>query len=170
MDRVRRTDVPALGPLLGDWRGDGDGDGDGSGSAYRRLAAALRGLVRDGRIPPGTRLPAERRLAAALAVSRTTVTAAYGLLRATGHAESHHGSGTYAALPPATRRTPGAGEAGRVPRGAGPVKGVGSGAVSGAQLPTSQAALGAGAAEGLDSVAVSGRRLPASEVSLGAGT
>ncbi|MEU9388436.1 aminotransferase class I/II-fold pyridoxal phosphate-dependent enzyme [Streptomyces sp. NPDC048324] len=174
MDRVRRTDVPALGPLLGDWRADGDGDG--AGSAYRRLAAALRGLVRDGRIPSGTRLPAERRLAAALAVSRTTVTAAYGLLRTTGHAESHHGSGTYAVLPPPARRLPaqrmpGAGEAGQVSLGAKPVKGVGSVAVSGRGLPTSQASLGAGPMEGTGSVAVpGGTGLPVSQAALGAGS
>ncbi|WP_458244628.1 aminotransferase class I/II-fold pyridoxal phosphate-dependent enzyme [Streptomyces sp. MAI_2237] len=183
MDRVRRTDVPALGPLLGDWRGDGDG------SAYRRLAVALRGLVRDGRIPPGTRLPAERRLAATLAVSRTTVTAAYGLLRATGHVESHHGSGTYAVLPPPARplpaqRIPGAGEAGRkrddlmlrASAGAGLTEGVGAVAGPGRGLPASQmspgagwAASGAGLTEAVDSVTGPGRGLPASQASPGAG-
>ncbi|MGW2722983.1 MocR-like transcription factor YczR [Streptomyces sp. NPDC001492] len=93
MDGARQAVVPPLGPLLGDWRGT-------AGSAYRQLAACLLDLVRDGRIPPGTRLPAERRLAADLVVSRTTVTAAYRLLCSSGHAESRHGSGTYTILPP----------------------------------------------------------------------
>ncbi|MFB8756614.1 aminotransferase-like domain-containing protein [Streptomyces nigra] len=104
MDRTRQTAVPGLASLLGEWRG---GDGDGDGSVYRQLAGSLLGLIRDGRVPPGTRLPAERRLAADLTVSRTTVTAAYRLLCSTGHAESRHGSGTYtipsSAAPP-TRR------------------------------------------------------------------
>ncbi|MEU6775247.1 PLP-dependent aminotransferase family protein [Streptomyces sp. NPDC046759] len=82
----------ALGRLLGDWRG-------GGGTVCRQLAGALRALVRDGRVASGSRLPSERRLAADLAVSRTTVAAAYRLLRTSGHAESRPGSGTYAALP-----------------------------------------------------------------------
>lgn len=97
MDGVRQAVVPPLGVLLGDWRSK-------EGSAYRQLAACLLDLVRDGRIPSGTRLPAERRLAADLVVSRATVTAAYRLLRSSGHAESRHGSGTYTILP--SRLTP----------------------------------------------------------------
>jgi len=45
------------------------------------------------------RLPAERELATALAASRTTVAAAYDLLRTSGHATSRRGSGTWTTLP-----------------------------------------------------------------------
>ena len=45
------------------------------------LAGAVRGLLIDGRLALGVRLPAERELAAALGISRTTVTAAYRELR-----------------------------------------------------------------------------------------
>lgn len=67
--------------------------------AYRQLAAAVRGLILDGRIAVDARLPAERELAPALALSRTTVSAAYELLRHSGYARSRRGSGTWTALP-----------------------------------------------------------------------
>jgi DNA-binding transcriptional MocR family regulator len=66
---------------------------------YVSLAAALRGLILDGRLPLAARLPAERELAAGLGLSRTTTTAAYRLLRQDGYAESRRGAGTFAALP-----------------------------------------------------------------------
>ena len=47
------------------------------GVAYTALADRIRLLVLDGRVATGTRLPAERELAAQLEVSRTTVTAAF---------------------------------------------------------------------------------------------
>lgn len=68
-------------------------------AGYLALASAVRGLVRDGRLPLGIRLPAERELAAALGISRTTVAAAYRQLRESGHVISRRGSGTYTALP-----------------------------------------------------------------------
>ncbi|MFC6259062.1 GntR family transcriptional regulator, partial [Kocuria oceani] len=46
----------------------------GRGPAYRELADHLRLLVLDGRVPLGVALPGERELAAALDLSRTTVT------------------------------------------------------------------------------------------------
>ncbi|MFJ9894135.1 PLP-dependent aminotransferase family protein [Streptomyces sp. NPDC091280] len=100
--RPRAIGAHHLARSLADWRG-------GAGSAYGRLAESLRALIGDGRLPADARLPPERELAAALAVSRTTVTAAYGLLRATGHARSLGGSGTYTLLPqpgPARERVP----------------------------------------------------------------
>ncbi|GLY76468.1 PLP-dependent aminotransferase family protein [Actinoallomurus iriomotensis] len=69
---------------------------------YAAIAAALRGLVLDGRLPLRTRLPAERDLAAALGVSRTTVTSAYDALRADGYVESRQGAGSWTALPNGT--------------------------------------------------------------------
>lgn len=66
---------------------------------YRDLAAMIRMLVLDGRVTPGTRLPSERELTAALPVSRTTVTRAYGELRELGFVRSRQGSGTTVALP-----------------------------------------------------------------------
>ena len=67
--------------------------------AYRALADALRLAVADGRIAPGTRLPSERELTAALDVSRTTVTRAYAVLRDSGYLTSRRGSGSVATLP-----------------------------------------------------------------------
>ncbi|HEX8627315.1 MAG TPA: PLP-dependent aminotransferase family protein [Catenuloplanes sp.] len=66
---------------------------------YAALAAAVRGLLSDGRLALGVRLPAERELAEALGISRTTVTAAYRALRETGHLTSRRGAGSWTALP-----------------------------------------------------------------------
>jgi DNA-binding transcriptional MocR family regulator len=66
---------------------------------YAAIAAGLRGLVLDGRLPLRTRLPAERDLAAILGMSRTTVTSAYDALRAEGYVESRQGAGSWTALP-----------------------------------------------------------------------
>lgn len=82
----------ALASLLGDWRAS-------SGPAYAALADRIRLLMLDGRIVSGTRLPAERDLAAQLGVSRTTVTAAYSEVRDVGYLESVRGSGSIARLP-----------------------------------------------------------------------
>ena len=71
----------------------------GPGPYYVALADAVRGLVLDGRLPVRSRLPAERDLARALAISRTTVTAAYGRLRASGHLRSRQGAGSWVCLP-----------------------------------------------------------------------
>jgi DNA-binding transcriptional MocR family regulator len=69
-----------------------------------RLAAALRTLLLDARLPAGARLPAERGLAAALGMSRTTVAAAYRLLREEGYLASRQGSGSVTGLPPGRLR------------------------------------------------------------------
>src|SRR3954468_1072944 len=66
---------------------------------YAALAGTVRGLLADGRLPLGVRLPAERELAEALAVSRTTVSAAYRTLRETGHLASRRGAGGWTSLP-----------------------------------------------------------------------
>ncbi|WP_028648775.1 PLP-dependent aminotransferase family protein [Nocardiopsis sp. CNT312] len=66
----------------------------GDGPLYRRLATGLRGLVGQGTLTAGERLPSERALATALRVSRTTVVAAYDALRSDGVLDSRRGSGT----------------------------------------------------------------------------
>ncbi|WP_258314631.1 PLP-dependent aminotransferase family protein [Streptomyces sp. Act143] len=58
------------------------------------LERALRDAVRDGRLAPGARLPATRRLAEELGVSRGTVKAAYDQLVAEGYLNARQGSGT----------------------------------------------------------------------------
>ncbi|MGW2559395.1 MocR-like transcription factor YczR [Streptomyces sp. NPDC001514] len=74
-------------------------DPAGARPAYRHLAQAISTLILDGRIALHVRLPAERELAAALDTSRTTVTAAYDLLRESGYAHSRQGAGTWTTLP-----------------------------------------------------------------------
>ncbi|MBC2879578.1 MULTISPECIES: SCO1417 family MocR-like transcription factor [Streptomyces] len=67
--------------------------------AYRSLADRVRLLVLEGRVPVAARLPAERELATALSVSRTTVAAAYEALRGEGFLESRRGAGSWTAVP-----------------------------------------------------------------------
>ena len=77
-----------IASVLGSWT-------DGAhGTLPQRLAYGLRCAIASGLLPDGTRLPAERTLANALAVSRSTVTAALDLLRDEGLAASRQGSGT----------------------------------------------------------------------------
>jgi DNA-binding transcriptional MocR family regulator len=82
----------ALARLLGTWN-------LGASPAYRELADVVRLLVLDGRVALDTALPSERALAEALAVSRTTVTAAYGLLRDQGFLSSGQGSRSRTRIP-----------------------------------------------------------------------
>ena len=64
---------------------------------YRRLADNLRRQIASGELAPGARLPSERELAEASAVSRTTVVSAYNLLRADSLIETRRGLGTWVA-------------------------------------------------------------------------
>ncbi|MCK1798922.1 PLP-dependent aminotransferase family protein [Streptomyces sp. XM4193] len=66
---------------------------------YRHLADGIRLLVLEGRVPVATRLPAERELATALGVSRTTVAAGYAALRSDGFLESRRGAGSWTTVP-----------------------------------------------------------------------
>lgn len=66
----------------------------GHGPLPRRLAAAVRTLIVNGALPLGAQIPAERPLAAALSVSRPTVSAALDELRAERLIVSRQGSGT----------------------------------------------------------------------------
>ncbi|WP_244223455.1 PLP-dependent aminotransferase family protein [Amycolatopsis circi] len=61
---------------------------------YVLLAARMRTLIDDGELAPGSRLPPDRALAAALAVGRSTVVAAYDQLAVEGRIVRRQGSGT----------------------------------------------------------------------------
>lgn len=71
----------------------------GDGPLYREFAEALKRAIDRGEIPLGTVLPPERALAKALAVSRSTVVAAYDRLKVEGWIESRQGSGTWVRRP-----------------------------------------------------------------------
>jgi DNA-binding transcriptional MocR family regulator len=94
---VETTSARRLAELVGDLATDRP-------PRYAALAARVRMLVADGRVPLGTRLPAERDLASALALSRATVTAAYARLREDGWATARQGAGTFADLPAGPHR------------------------------------------------------------------
>jgi GntR family transcriptional regulator/MocR family aminotransferase len=64
---------------------------------YLQVYRALRRAVLAGELPPGTRLPATRALAAELSVARNTVLAAFDQLLAEGYVEGRVGDGTYVA-------------------------------------------------------------------------
>lgn len=79
-----------LGGRLGRWS-------PGRGPLPVLLAARLRRLIDEGELPPGEPLPPDRALASALAVGRSTVVAAYDLLRRDGRIVRRQGSGTQVA-------------------------------------------------------------------------
>lgn len=98
LDRVdSRVSARSLTAALGGWRM--------REPAYEALADSIRLLCLDNRLVPGTALPAERELASALGVSRSTVAAAYRSLRTSGHILSTRGSGSV--TQPLGRRAPG---------------------------------------------------------------
>ena len=123
------------------------------GPTYRALAERISMLVLDGRLPPGTRLPSERSLAQALGSSRTTVAAAYALLRDSGFLASRRGAASRTRIPPGARGTG---------SGAG---GLGSGAITPADGGEQQYDLGAAAlpapAEMTEAVEAAMHALPA---------
>ncbi|MGO4229069.1 PLP-dependent aminotransferase family protein [Arthrobacter sp. YAF34] len=82
----------SLARLLGQWN-------VGAAPAYRELADVVRLLILDGRIALDVALPSERSLAATLGISRTTVTAAYALLREQGFLSSGQGSRSRSCIP-----------------------------------------------------------------------
>lgn len=87
-DPPRRIGAAALSHLLDGWAETG-------GPYYESIAERLRDLIALGELPAGTRLPSERELSRRLALSRTTVVAAYDRLRDEGHLRSRRGSGTW---------------------------------------------------------------------------
>jgi DNA-binding transcriptional MocR family regulator len=72
---------------LGDWQSR-------SGSLKLRLHDAVAELILSGELPEGSRLPSERHLSEAIAVSRNTVAATYALLTEEGLVEQRRGSGS----------------------------------------------------------------------------
>jgi GntR family transcriptional repressor for pyruvate dehydrogenase complex len=60
-----------------------------------QIVLQLCDLIREGRLRPSDRLPAERQLADQLQVSRTSVREALRTMEMAGLIESHHGGGTY---------------------------------------------------------------------------
>lgn len=87
LERPSIVSAPRLVDLIGPWA-------SGANPLNEQLANALVRVIQMGLVPPGTRLPAERELARELALSRTTIVAAYERLRFAGLARSRRGSGT----------------------------------------------------------------------------
>src|SRR5476649_392348 len=95
----RRIGMTQLLQLVSGWRTEHH-------SSWFALSERMRLLIIDGRIISGSALPAERQLAAALGLSRTTVNAAYSALRADGFLVSRRGSGSFARVPGQPGETP----------------------------------------------------------------
>ncbi|HSL17872.1 MAG TPA: PLP-dependent aminotransferase family protein [Methylomirabilota bacterium] len=77
--------------------------------AYLQIRDRIAGLVEDGSLCPGDRLPPSRHLAGSVGVHRSTVVRAYDELRALGYLDSRSGSYTTVrrrARPPATAVRP----------------------------------------------------------------
>ncbi len=99
--KVARSSATAdLVDALGDWTA-------GTGPLYRRLARAVTTAVEQGEVASGVRLPSERMLGPAIAVSRGVVVSAYDALVATGLVERRPGSGTFVAGPAGGAPPPG---------------------------------------------------------------
>jgi DNA-binding transcriptional MocR family regulator len=99
MAPVSRIGGRSLAALLPDLRSQ-------RGPVYAALCDGVTTLVLDGRISTETRLPSERELAAALQISRATVTAAYDALRNSGFLTSRTGSGSFVSVPAGSRPGP----------------------------------------------------------------
>jgi GntR family transcriptional regulator/MocR family aminotransferase len=63
----------------------------------RQVYASIRRAILDGRLPPGTRLPASRTLASDLGISRTTVVLAYEALLGEGYITGRGSAGSFVA-------------------------------------------------------------------------
>jgi len=78
-------------------------DRDSPVPVYRQIVARLREMIVTGALPPGFRLPPERRLAEALGVNRSTVLTAYRELKADALVDAHVGRGTTVLAKPSHR-------------------------------------------------------------------
>jgi 2-aminoadipate transaminase len=72
-------------------------DKDSDVPIYEQIRSRIEALVRDGLLPPGTKLPSVRELARDVGVSKNTVSIAYDELVARNVLESKQGSGTFVA-------------------------------------------------------------------------
>ncbi len=70
-------------------------DAGSSTPLHRQIYFEIRNAILDGQLRPGTRLPASRALARALAISRNTVTTAFDQLIAEGYVEARIGAGSF---------------------------------------------------------------------------
>ncbi len=70
------------------------------GRSYEQVVRQIRDAIRQGRLAPGQRLPAERALGASFGVSRGVVREAIKVLDAMGLVEARQGSGTYVRADP----------------------------------------------------------------------
>ena len=93
-------------------------DRDADAPLTLQLCEGLRGLIVDGVLGPGRRLPASRQLAADLALGRNTVVDAYARLAAEGYLSARTGAGSFVAatlphyeMPPARGAATGGGAA-----------------------------------------------------------
>jgi DNA-binding transcriptional MocR family regulator len=77
-----------------------------TGPVYRHIARSLERAVTSGALTVGFRLPAERQLAKALRVSRTTVVSAYRELEAQGLVRGYVGRGTFVSASPDSADAP----------------------------------------------------------------
>ncbi len=91
--RPERIGVKRLVETLGDWRRGSEA------TLPEQLAAAIEQAVEEGWLVGGARLPAERSMAVALGVSRSTVTTSLGILKDRGRLQARHGSGTVISRP-----------------------------------------------------------------------
>jgi DNA-binding transcriptional MocR family regulator len=75
-------------------------DRSSSTPIYRQIVERLREMILSGALPPGFRLPPERRLAESLRVNRSTVLNAYRALKGDSLVDAHVGRGTIVLAPP----------------------------------------------------------------------
>ncbi|CAB3755211.1 PLP-dependent aminotransferase family protein [Paraburkholderia humisilvae] len=82
--------------ILSDWLATRLDRGDAE-PVYRQLLRLLQQAILTSQLPPGTKLPSSRTLAADLGIARNTVLHVYDQLTAEGYVLSTTGSGTYVA-------------------------------------------------------------------------
>lgn len=94
----QRVDEARLATMLGRWS-------EGTGPLHRQLTEAVADLIERGILRHGDALPAERRLASALAVSRGTIVKVYDQLAAHDLVTRQQGSGTVVSTSPVSTPT-----------------------------------------------------------------